>query len=71
MVFRTMLSLAAVGALAGAACGQTPPKPTSPGDMAAAARMKAEKHEARRRKAKERKLSLIERRQFVKTCDAS
>jgi hypothetical protein len=66
-----MLSLVASVALAGAACAQTPPKPTSPGEMAEIARMKAEKHEACRQKAKEQKLSLIQRRQFVKSCDAS
>lgn len=43
-------------------------KPKTPGEIAAADRLKAEKTEACRQKAKQLKLSLMKRRAYIKSC---
>jgi hypothetical protein len=44
------------------------PKPTSPGEMAAIDKDKAEKRAACQREARAQKLSYLKRRQFVRNC---
>jgi hypothetical protein len=44
------------------------PKPTSPGEMAAIDKDKAEKRAACQREARAQKLSYFKRRQFVRNC---
>lgn len=44
------------------------PKPTSPGEMAAIDKDKAEKRAACQREAREQKLSYLKRRQYVRNC---
>ena len=59
-----LLSLGAFPALA-----QYPaPKPTSPGEIAAIDKDKAEKRAACQREARAQKLSYLKRRQFVRGC---
>jgi hypothetical protein len=43
-------------------------KPQSPGEIAAASRMMAEKRADCQKQAKDKKLKLMERRKFVKEC---
>jgi len=43
-------------------------KPKSPGEIAAASRLLAEKDEYCRREAKEQKLTFLKRRSFVREC---
>jgi len=64
--FRFAAVLLAVTA-ASASIAQTP-KPRTPGEMAAADKVKAEKTASCRAKAKEQKLTLSKRRAFVKDC---
>jgi hypothetical protein len=45
------------------------PKPTSPGEMAAIDKDKAEKRAACQREARAQKLSYLKRRQFVRNCN--
>jgi hypothetical protein len=48
---------------------QSPPKkPRSPGEIAAADRIAMEKPAACQREAREKKLSFMQRRSYVKTC---
>jgi len=44
------------------------PKPTSPGEMAAIDKDKAEKRAACQHEAREQKLSYLKRRQYVRNC---
>jgi hypothetical protein len=54
---------------AGPAFSQYPaPKPTSPGEIAAADRDAAEKRAACQREARAQKLNYVKRRQFVRGC---
>jgi hypothetical protein len=47
---------------------QTPAKPTSPGEIAAASRLMAEKNADCRAQAKEQKLGFLKRRSFIRDC---
>jgi len=64
--FRFAAVLLAVTA-ASPSIAQTP-KPRTPGEMAAADKVKSEKTASCRAKAKEQKLTLSKRRAFVKDC---
>lgn len=63
-VLLTALSLGTFAALA----QSTAPKAKSPGEMAEAAAILAEKTAACQRQAKDQKLSFIKRRRFVRAC---
>jgi len=43
-------------------------KPKSPGEIAQASRILAEKNEGCRRQAREQKLTFLKRRQFIRNC---
>jgi len=47
---------------------QTPSKPRSPGEIAAADRIALEKRATCQREARAKKLSYLQRRRFVKDC---
>ena len=47
---------------------QTPSKPRSPGEIAAASRVMAQKQAECSRQANEKRLKVRERRKFIKTC---
>jgi hypothetical protein len=62
-----IVTLGALGA--GAAFAQsTPPKPKSPGEIAAASRLLVEKNADCLRQAKEQKLGFLKRRSFMRAC---
>lgn len=50
------------------ALSQTPSKPRSPGEIAAADRIALEKRATCQREARAKKLSYLQRRRFVKDC---
>jgi hypothetical protein len=63
----TIVALLLFGAVP--ALSQTAPaKPRSPGEIAAADRIAMEKRAACQREAREKKLSFMQRRSYVKTC---
>jgi hypothetical protein len=52
-----------------ASLAQSPsPKPRSPGEIAAASRLLAQKNEGCRRQAREQKLTFLKRRRFMRGC---
>jgi len=55
-------------AIALAQQGPAPSKPRSPGEIAQASRVLAEKNEGCRRQAREQKLTFLKRRQFIRSC---
>jgi hypothetical protein len=62
--FAALISAGTLSALA-----QSPAaKPKSPGEIAAASRLLAEKTESCRRQAREQKLTFLKRRRFIRGC---
>ncbi len=68
---RSLIGLTAITImlLSGPAHAQsTAPKPRSPGEIAAASQLLADKNEACHREAREQKLGFVKRRMFIHTC---
>jgi hypothetical protein len=65
--FVALLSIGLLPALAQSA----PPKPKSPGEIAAASRLLAEKNESCRLQAKQQGLRFLKRRRFIRDCRAA
>jgi hypothetical protein len=64
--FAALTSIGTLTALAQPAS----PKPTSPGAIAAASRLLAEKNESCRQQAKQQGLRFLKRRRFIRDCKA-
>jgi hypothetical protein len=76
MMFRVLACSAAFGALVlvgpvTALAQSAPPKPKSPGAIAAASRLLAEKNESCRLQAKQQGLRFLKRRRFIRDCRAA
>ena len=70
-MFRFLIGAVCLAVLSGtipAMAQSPPPKPKSPGEIAAADRLKAEKTADCRREAKAKKLSFLKRRLYIKNC---
>jgi hypothetical protein len=67
-MLRVLLTSALLVISLSLALAQTPSKPKSPGEIAAASRLLAEKNADCQRQAKEQKLGFLKRRSFVRDC---